>query len=261
MKRKHKTIYLIMATFLIFSMISSVAEAAPYTIKSGDNLWQISQKFGTSPLALMRANNLKSSMIYVGQKIEVPDKTLHFVNYGDTLWKISQKYHVSLTDIIKANGLKNPGNLTIGQRIRIPQNTGNSGNSSGGWQAKANALIQAGLKYKGRPYEFGASNQQTRTFDCSSFTQRAFRDIGINIKRSSRSQYTYPPGRHISKSQLRRGDLLFFDYTRDGRIDHVAIFYGPGQLLHTYRNPQGVEVGPFNSYWQTRYVGAKRIIE
>ncbi|OEF98905.1 hypothetical protein BHF71_02975 [Vulcanibacillus modesticaldus] len=249
-----KRVSFFLAIFLAVSvLLSGVASAATYTVKSGDNLWQIAQKFGTGPTALMRANGMKSTMIYPGQKIQVPDKYTHFVNYGDTLWRIAQKYGVSLSDIIKLNGLKNPGNLFVGQKIKIPQKTG--------WKAKADQLIQAGMKYLGRPYEFGASNRQTRTFDCSSFTQRAFADIGIKIKRSSRSQYAYPPGRYIKRSEIRRGDLLFFDYTRDGKIDHVAIYYGNNKLLHTYRNPQGVEVSPLSKYWQSRYVGAKRIIE
>ncbi len=254
---------IIITLTLVFTLVfSGVVSAATYTVKSGDTLWRIAKNYGTSPIALMKANNMKSTMLLIGQKIQVPDKYTHFVNYGDTLWKISQMYNVSMTDIIKLNGLKNPSSLFIGQKIKIPQNkkNGNSGTSTG-WKAKADALIQAGLKYKGRPYQLSASSSQTRTFDCSSFTQRAFRDIGITIKRSSRSQYKYPPGSYIKKTELRRGDLVFFDYTRNGTIDHVAIFYGPGKLLHTYRNPQGVEVGSFNSYWQTRYVGAKRIIK
>lgn len=251
--RKLKKISFILVFFISISMITAgVASAAPYTIKSGDTLWEISQRYGTSPAALMRANNLKSTMLYVGQRIEVPDATLHFVNYGDTLWKISQKYGVEVSDIIKLNGITNPNNLYVGQRIKIPQNHS--------WRIMADKLIQEGKKYLGRPYEFGASNRQTRTFDCSSFTQRAYADIGITIKRSSRSQYSYPPGRYIKKAELRRGDLVFFDYTRDGTIDHVGIYYGENKLLHTYR-AEGVEIGPFSTYWHNRYVGAKRIIE
>lgn len=252
-KRLLKQLYIFIGVLVVVSMIfTGITYAAPYTVKSGDTIWSIAERHGTGATALMKANNLKSTMIYPGQTIQVPDKYTHFVTYGDTLWKIAQKHHVTVSDIIKLNGITNPNNLYIGQKIKIPQSTSSS--------AKVEMLIQAGLKYLGRPYEFGASNTQTRTFDCSSFTQRAYRDIGIEIKRSSRSQYTYPPGRHIKKAEIKRGDLIFFDYTRDGRIDHVAIYYGDNKLLHTYR-PEGVEVGPFSTYWHNRYVGAKRIIE
>jgi len=250
-----KRINIFITLLLVISLIfASSAQAAPYTIKAGDNLWKIANKYGTSATALMKANNLKTTSLNIGQKIEVPDQYTHFVNYGETLWSISQKRGVDYSELVKLNGIKNPSNLYVGQKIKIPQNSSNSGS------AKVEQLIKAGLKYIGRPYEFGASNTQTRTFDCSSFTQRAYADIGIKIKRSSRSQYSYPPGTYVKKSELRRGDLVFFDYTKDGTIDHVGIYYGDNKLLHTYR-PKGVEVGPFSTYWHNRYVGAKRIIK
>lgn len=250
-----KRINIFITLLLVLSMIfASSVQAAPYTIKAGDNLWKIANKYDTSATALMKANNLKSTMLYPGQKIEVPDQYTHFVNYGETLWSISQKRGVDFNELVKLNGIKNPNNLYVGQKIKIPHNSPGSGS------AKVEQLIKAGLKYLGRPYEFGASSSQTRTFDCSSFTQRAYADIGIKIKRSSRSQYSYPPGTYVKKSELRRGDLVFFDYTKDGTIDHVAIYYGDNKLLHTYR-PKGVEVGSFSKYWHDRYVGAKRIIK
>jgi len=261
MKRKISSILLMVlaVTLTVTFSFGEVVSAQSYTIKPGDTLWEISQRFGTGFVAIMKANNLNSTMIYPGQKIEVPDKNLHFVNYGDTLWKIALKNGVTVNDLVKANNLKDPNNLSVGQKIKIPEKKPTP-NNGGNWKARADQLIQAGLKYLGRPYEFGASSKQTRTFDCSSFVQRAYKDIGITLKRSSRSQYQYPPGRYIKKSELRRSDLVFFDYTKDGRIDHVAIYYGDGKLLHTYR-AKGVEVGSFSKYWHDRYVGAKRIIE
>ncbi len=248
-----KRIFIILTIMLTISLMSaSVALATTYTVKSGDTIWEISQSFGTGPTALMRANNLKSPMIYIGQKLTVPDSSTYFVNYGDTLWKISKMFGVSLKDLISHNGLKDPNNLYVGQIIKIP--------TKSSWEAKADKIIQSGLNYLGTPYQFGASNTQTKTFDCSSFVQRVFKDNGIELKRSSRSQYSYPPGRYISKSEIRRGDLLFFDYTKDGVIDHVGIYYGDNKILHTYRS-QGVEVGSFSSYWHDRYYGAKRVIE
>ncbi|MGD9677226.1 MAG: LysM peptidoglycan-binding domain-containing protein [Vulcanibacillus sp.] len=249
MKRTTIITIILLALSIIFS---GVAMAETYTVKSGDTIWGISSSFGTGPTALMRANNLKSSMIYPGQKLTVPDSSTYFVNFGDTLWKISKMFGVSINDFISYNGLKEPNNLFVGQIIKIPlKNT---------WEAKANQIINTGLKYIGTPYEFGASSTQTKTFDCSSFVQQVFEENGIVLKRSSRSQYSYPPGRYISKSEIRRGDILFFDYTKDGVIDHVGIYYGDNKILHTYR-AQGVEVGLFSSYWHERYYGAKRIIE
>lgn len=248
-----KKITVLLIILLCVSLVfSGTALATTYTVKSGDTIWKIANSFKTGPTALMRANNLKSPMIYIGQKLTVPDSTTYFVNYGDTLWKISKMFGTTINDLVTLNGIKNANNLYVGQIIKLPKREQVS--------SKVEQIIQTGLKYLGRPYEFGASNKQTSTFDCSSFVQRVYKENGITLKRSSRSQYSSAPGRLIKKSQIRRGDLLFFDYTKDGVIDHVGIYYGDNKILHTYRS-KGVEVGPFSSYWHDRYYGAKRIIE
>ena len=43
-----------------------------YTVKAGDTLWVISQKYSISVEHLRQANNLKSTIIYVGQKLVIP---------------------------------------------------------------------------------------------------------------------------------------------------------------------------------------------
>lgn len=248
-----KKVTIILVIILCMSLVfSGSVLATTYTVKSGDTVWKIANSFKTGSTALMRANDLKSSMIYPGQKLMVPDSTTYFVNYGDTLWRISQMFGTTIPDLASLNGIENINNLYVGQVIKLPVKEA--------WREKVEKIIQSGLNYLGTPYEFGASNKQTKTFDCSSFVQRVFKDNGITIKRSSRSQYSYAPGTKISKSEIRRGDLLFFDYKKDGVIDHVGIYYGDNKILHTYRS-KGVEVGDFSSYWHDRYYGAKRIIK
>ena len=69
-----KRITIITAILLAISLFfSGIAMAATYTVKSGDTIWEISKSFGTGPTALMRANNLKSSMIcYVNPLVYGP---------------------------------------------------------------------------------------------------------------------------------------------------------------------------------------------
>ncbi|MCF6410077.1 C40 family peptidase [Pseudalkalibacillus salsuginis] len=52
---------------------SSSSTSGTYTVKSGDTLWGISVKQGTTVKALMDANNLSSSMIYPGQTFKIPN--------------------------------------------------------------------------------------------------------------------------------------------------------------------------------------------
>ncbi|WP_261808111.1 C40 family peptidase [Paenibacillus sp. N3.4] len=97
----------------------------------------------------------------------------------------------------------------------------------------ANSIISVGKQYLGTPYQFGSNAGQTRTFDCSSFTQYVFNRNGISLPRSSKEQSHV--GTYVSRSNLRPGDLVFFSIpSKPGVINHVAIYMGNGNILHTY---------------------------
>ena len=73
----------------------------------------------------------------------------------------------------------------------------------------------------GDPYRYGSAGPNA--FDCSGLVYYSFRKAGIgSIPRTSRAQAAR--ARHIKKSSLRRGDLMFF--TSGGRVYHAAIFLG-----------------------------------
>ncbi|NOU92389.1 cell wall-associated hydrolase [Paenibacillus sp. LMG 31456] len=123
----------------------------------------------------------------------------------------------------------------------------------------ANNVISTGKHFLGVRYQFGASSGRTDAFDCSSFTQYVFKQNGISIPRSSRQQAGV--GTAVSKSQLQAGDLIFSDTNRDGTINHVGIYMGNGQILHTYRVGIGVTISNFaGSTWDRTFVTARRVI-
>ncbi|AWX56262.1 NlpC/P60 family protein [Brevibacillus brevis] len=124
----------------------------------------------------------------------------------------------------------------------------------------ADQVISKGLKYKGVPYKYGSSKKTTRTFDCSSFTQRVFKEVGISLPRDSRQQSKV--GKKVSKDQLQKGDLVFFrSYgSSSSRITHVAIYAGDNKLLHTYGKP-GVTTTKFEgTSWEKRFELGRRVI-
>ncbi|MFG0216913.1 C40 family peptidase [Brevibacillus porteri] len=124
----------------------------------------------------------------------------------------------------------------------------------------ADQVISEGLKYKGVPYKFGSSKKTTRTFDCSSFTQRVFKEVGVSLPRDSRQQSKV--GQKVSKDQLQKGDLVFFrSYgSSSSRITHVAIYAGDNKLLHTYGKP-GVTTTKFKgTSWEKRFELGRRVI-
>ncbi len=126
--------------------------------------------------------------------------------------------------------------------------------------SKANAIIADGKRYLGRPYKFGASTSTTRYFDCSSFTKRVYSMNGITLPRTSKAQAK--KGYFISKRNLKKGDLVFFDTTsKRAGIDHVAIYAGNGKILHTFKKGVGVTYSNLNSsYWSSKYKTARRVM-
>lgn len=122
---------------------------------------------------------------------------------------------------------------------------------------QADELIAYGKKYLGTPYEFGASPDQTETFDCSSFVQRVFREtLDIELPRVSYDQAK--KGTEVNIEDLRKGDLLFFS-ARGLDIGHVGIYAGNNEILHTYSKKLGVHIEPFTASWRERFVTARRV--
>lgn len=113
---------------------------------------------------------------------------------------------------------------------------------------RAGVAIRFALGQIGDRYVFGAAGMQT--WDCSGLTMRAFAAAGVSLPHSSRAQFRY--GKHISRSQLRPGDLIFFKRP----ISHVGIYIGNGKMIHAPRPGSRVKIAPIN---QMRYAGAVRL--
>ena len=103
-----------------------------YTVKSGDTLSTVAERYNVSVTKLKRANRLTSNMLRVGDRLEIPsadrvernvkpapETRVHVVRSGDTLSEIGERYGVSVSKLRSANGLRG-NNLRIGQRLVIP---------------------------------------------------------------------------------------------------------------------------------------------
>ncbi len=109
---------------------STAASGGQYTVRQGDNLWDIAVKFGTTVSALRNANGLgRNSRIYPKQKLNIPEPsssrrsgggtTIYTVRRGDTLWDIANAFNTSVAKLLAWNDLSDPGRISIGDKLTI----------------------------------------------------------------------------------------------------------------------------------------------
>ena len=120
-------------------------------------------------------------------------------------------------------------------------------------------VISYAKKLIGKPYVWGAEGPSS--FDCSGFTCYVFKNAAnINLPRVSKDQSNY--GTYVKKSDLREGDLIFFDTSgeNDGNVSHVGIYLGNNQFIHCSSSKGQVVISEMSSYYTKAYVNARRVL-
>lgn len=95
-----------------------------HVVGSGETLWMIANRYGTSINEIVSANGLQDpNRLVIGQDLVIPSPPVyHVVSAGETLLRIADRYGVTAEDIAQANDIQNPNLIYVGQRIRIPYN-------------------------------------------------------------------------------------------------------------------------------------------
>ena len=92
-----------------------------YTVKKGDSLWAIANKYNTTVDKIKSANKLSSNILQIGQVLIIPSST-NYIEYivkkGDTLWNIARNNNTTVDNIKKINSLSS-NTLQIGQKLLI----------------------------------------------------------------------------------------------------------------------------------------------
>jgi peptidoglycan DL-endopeptidase CwlO len=129
-----------------------------------------------------------------------------------------------------------------------PNSSSNNSSSSGSSSSSSNSSSSLGgriadyaVQFQGNPYVWGGTSL-TNGADCSGFTQSVFAHFGIGIPRTSRSQAS--SGRRVSFDSLQQGDLVF--YSRNGTINHVAIYIGNGRVISASSPSTGIRITSYN---------------
>lgn len=119
-------------------------------------------------------------------------------------------------------------------------------------------LQQQHHQWKGVRYKMGGLSRNG--VDCSGFVYRLYKDgLGIKLPRSTELQSQL--GEHVSKSQLKVGDLVFFKTGGLFKSRHVGIYAGGNQFIHASTS-RGVMKSSLNTpYWREAYWQSKRILK
>ena len=118
------------AALTLSALMPLQAGAASITVKPGDTISGLADRYGVSVGRLMRANGIRNSNhIEAGQTLRLPSgargvvsagQGRHTVKGGDTLGGIAAQYRVKERDLIAINSLRSADHVELGQTLKLP---------------------------------------------------------------------------------------------------------------------------------------------
>ncbi|MBC7648299.1 MAG: C40 family peptidase [Vitreoscilla sp.] len=123
--------------------------------------------------------------------------------------------------------------------------------------SKASELVVNAIGFLGVPYKRGGNTVETG-FDCSGFVRSMYEQtVGLILPRRAEQQAAVT--QNIDKSELKPGDLVFFNTMRRA-FSHVGIYVGEGRFIHSPKPGAEVRVESMSvDYWARRFDGARRV--
>lgn len=217
-----------------------------------------------------------------GQSVNIADKSgdWYIIKISDTSvgWMHSKYIEVGSSGASKISASassaapKNPAevNTASSKRAVASKSKTVSRGDEASMQKKSTARKDAILgeqiaeyskKFLGVPYKWGGTTPE-EGFDCSGFTYYVFKQFGIKLNRTAEEQSRQ--GVYVEKSELRPGDLLFFDTNEknNGEVTHDGLYIGDNKFIHSANPRTVVRITDLSDSFYTRtYVKAKRVIK
>lgn len=117
-------------------------------------------------------------------------------------------------------------------------------------------IVDFAKRFLGVGYVYGGSSP--KGFDCSGFTSYVYKNLGIEIPRTSLEQSK--AGVAVEKSALKTGDLVFFKTLGSKKINHVGIYIGDGNFIHSSSGGGEVRIDTLlTGYYNDHYATARRV--
>ncbi len=205
------------------------------------------------PLKSMLLNNEKTISVNLKQS----GNTSYTVREGDTIASVASDHHITVKKLRKTNSLSTKQALSTGSKIKIPDQSIPLSqilalvNSAG-------PTLKEARKHLGKKYVWAANGP--KTFDCSGFTCYVSKKNGVRLPRTSIRQAEV--GKKVTRTQLKPGDLIFFDTSKErkGFVNHVGIYIGGGNFIHASSGANKVVISSLNqSFYKQRFMWGRRI--
>lgn len=97
------------------------------------------------------------------------------------------------------------------------------------------------LQFLGNPYVWGGTSLTNS--DCSGFTMKIMEKYGVGLPHYSGDQAGQ--GTKVTADSMRPGDLVFYSNS-SGRINHVGIYIGNGQIVAAASRRSGIKISTWN---------------
>lgn len=175
----------------------------------------------------------------------VQDKTTDFSDYfNKQLTAVGDLGKAALaTEEAKSRwqSLQSQAEMNAGYQVNYTPGASGSGAGS--------RAVSIAMQAQGTPYVWGG-NSLTRGVDCSGLVQQVYKQMGINLPRTTYEQAKQ--GKVISTGALLPGDLVFYntgsnDPNGIGNMSHVGIYIGNGQIIHAPGRGRSVTVTSVNN--------------
>jgi cell wall-associated NlpC family hydrolase len=137
-----------------------------------------------------------------------------------------------------------PSAPSPGTRASSPGSTSSGPAARGG----VDEVIAEAKRQLGKPYVWGADGPDS--FDCSGFTQWAWKAGGVSLPHYSGAQYSSTT--HVSMSSIQPGDLIFYEDPGS----HVALYIGNGTIIHAPNSRSTVRYDSLY-YWDTAMMASR----